>query len=147
MIKISRLADYAVVVLAQLAQQDKPASSTVLAGRSHLPEPTVAKVLKLLARAGLLQSIRGINGGYQLTKLPTQIDIAQIITAVEGPVYLTACIEGAQDVCDHHRHCALKGRWDDVNIVIREALETVTLADMMTAPKCTTKETVIHERL
>ncbi|MCB1720216.1 MAG: SUF system Fe-S cluster assembly regulator [Rhodospirillales bacterium] len=136
MIKISRLADYAVVTLADLAQQKTPVSAVVVAGQTRLPEPTVAKVLKLLAKAGLVQSIRGANGGYRLKKSPAQIDVAQIVTAIEGPVSLTACVEGSADICDYQKHCTVKGRWDDVHRALREALESVTLADMMARPKC-----------
>ncbi len=135
MIKISRLADYAVVILTFLAQQNAPASAVVVASKTRLPEPTVAKVLKLLARADLVQSIRGVNGGYKLTQAPAQIDVAQIITAIEGPVSLTACVGGGVDMCDYQEHCNVKGRWDDVNMVLREALESITLANMMARPE------------
>ncbi|HOO81136.1 MAG TPA: SUF system Fe-S cluster assembly regulator [Alphaproteobacteria bacterium] len=135
MIKISRLADYAVVTLAELAQQKTPVSAVVVAGQTRLPEPTVAKVLKLLAKAGLVQSIRGVNGGYQLKKPPAQIDVAQIVAAIEGPVSLTACVEGSTDICNYQKHCSVKGRWDDVHSTLRKALESVTLADMMARPK------------
>ncbi len=150
MIKISRLADYAVVVLTTLAHQDKELLSAVaVSQRTHLPEPTVAKVLKLLARGGIIESIRGVNGGYKLSRSATRIHVADIIKAIEGPVSLTACVEGSKEKCDYHAHCRVKGRWDDVNMAIQVALESITLADMMSGHSFLKmpRETEIHERL
>jgi FeS assembly SUF system regulator len=147
MIKISRLADYAVVVLTTLAEQGGGLmSAAAIAQKTLLPEPTVSKVLKLLARDGIIESIRGANGGYKLARPAPDIHVAQIIQAVEGPVSLTACVDGSNEVCDYHAGCPVNGRWDDVNRAVQSALESVTLADMMDArffPK-RSKETEIH---
>lgn len=135
MIKISRLADYAVVVLATLLKGDgQPTSAASVSGASGLPEPTVAKVLKLLASGGIVASTRGAGGGYALSKTAEQINIADVILAVDGPVVVTPCVEGREGACDYASGCPIHGRWDGVNAAVRGALQSVTLADMM--PEC-----------
>lgn len=134
MIKVSRLADYAVVVLADLINTDSVMTAAALAQTSRLPEPTVAKVLKLLAGSGIVTSTRGANGGYGLSRSAVEISVADIVMAVEGPVSLVSCIDGTEGNCDYQAHCCVKGRWDDVNVAVREALESISLADMVAAP-------------
>ncbi len=132
MIRISKLADYAVVVLAALSREDgRTANAGVLAGETRLPEPTVAKVLKALVREEIVQSLRGASGGYKMTRRPSDITVEEILVAVDGPVSLTACIEGSHDSCDFRCHCLMRGRWDNVNEAVRGALESITLADMI----------------
>ena len=92
MIKVSKLADYAVVVLAMLAQSDTAQmNASGVSAKTGLPEPTVAKVLKLLAKEEIVRSIRGVNGGYKLSMSPDSVNVAQIIKAIDGPIMLTAC--------------------------------------------------------
>jgi FeS assembly SUF system regulator len=132
MIKVSKLADYAVVVLAALARSDNAlmTASGISAG-TGLPEPTVAKVMKLLAKENILQSIRGASGGYKLAAALDQITVADIIRIVDGPISLTSCVDSAGSMCGYQSRCAVKGRWNGVNDAIQNALEGVTLADMM----------------
>lgn len=96
-----------------------------------LPEPTVSKVLKLLCSGGVLGSARGINGGYFLKDPPRETTVVAIITALDGPIALTACVNGHEDPCAARGNCALSGCWDMVNTAIHEALERLTLADML----------------
>lgn len=132
MIKVSRLADYAVVVLAALARNGQSLTTAAgVADQTRLPEPTVAKVMKMLARGAVITSIRGANGGYNLARAPEEISIAEIIMAVDGPISLTTCVEGSTNACDYACHCPVKGRWDGVNLAIRDALEGVMLSDML----------------
>jgi FeS assembly SUF system regulator len=132
MLRISKLADYAVVVLAAMvgAQGDERLTAAGLSALTRLPEPTVAKVLKLLAKGGLVSSTRGASGGYVLERAAAKISVAEIIAAVDGPVSLTACVSGAEGCCDYAGSCLVRGRWDGVNVAIRTALENVTLQDM-----------------
>lgn len=132
MIKLSKLTDYSVVILAEMARgRGGLMTASGLAAQSGLPEPTVAKVLKLLARGAVITSVRGANGGYTLEKAPEDISIAAVITALEGPVVLAACVEGAAGCCDHEKTCTIKGQWDPVNAAMQRALENVTLAQMI----------------
>jgi FeS assembly SUF system regulator len=132
MIKVSRLADYAVVILATLsASQEEWVTASAVSGKTRLPEPTVAKVLKLLAKADLASSLRGASGGYKAARNSKDINIADIVKAVDGPISLTACVEGSAEPCGYACSCPVKGRWDKVNMAIRTALEEVSLADML----------------
>lgn len=131
MIKVSKMADYAVVILSAMARADGALmTSTAIAQASNLPEPTVAKILKLAAGAQILESIRGANGGYRLVKTPSEITVADIVAAVDGPIALTACVDGGEGSCDYQAQCAVRGRWDGVNRAMKQALASVTLADM-----------------
>lgn len=140
MIRISKLADYAVVILSIMAEQpDKLMSSASVSDITKLPEPTVSKVLKLQSKGGLLQSKRGTAGGYLLSKAAADITIREIIRAVDGPVLITSCSDGEVPDCSLSECCTLRGKWDGVNEAVRSALDGVTLADMMIG-NITTKE-------
>lgn len=132
MIKLSKMTDYAVVILAEMAKADgRQMTASGLSEKTGLPEPTVAKVLKLLARGGMVQSARGINGGYRLARLPIDISMASVIISLEGPVQLTSCVDGADECCNHSVTCAMKGKWNPVNAAMQKALEDVSLAQML----------------
>ncbi len=105
-----------------------------IAAATSVPLPTVAKLLKNLANAGLLVSQRGAGGGYLLSRDPAAITVVEIIAAVEGPIALTACVAGSPDSCDVESICSMKGNWDKVNQAVRRALGEVTLVDMMPEP-------------
>lgn len=143
MIKISRMADYAVVVLSAFTDVEQGAerllSAAAVSESTRLPEPTVAKILKLLARGDVLKSVRGANGGYALSRSAADITVADIINAIEGPIALTACVEGGSSNCDYAKGCPIHGRWDDVNDAISNALANVSLRDMV-APKNNTTQ-------
>lgn len=131
MLKLNRLTDYAVVVLSQMAREpERLVTAPRLAQDSAMPMPTVAKVLKDLVREGVLVSERGVHGGYRLGRAPNEITVLQVIRALEGPVSLTACVDGTEGNCDVESLCPMRGNWDRVNRAIRTALESVSLADM-----------------
>ncbi len=140
MLRLSKLADYAVVVLIRLSESEggrgclgSVQTSPGIAAATGVPEPTVAKVLKALAGAGLVVSQRGARGGYRLARPLSRIAVADVISAVDGPIALTACVDGGAGGCDVQRLCAVRGRWDLVNDAIRAALTGITLADMREA--------------
>lgn len=138
MIKISKLADYGVVVMGALADMKNSKSdaahtivaATDLSTYTHLPTPTVAKVLKLLAKGGLVKSTRGAQGGYYLARDVGTISLADIVRAVDGPVMLVECAEGEGN-CSIAEYCALKGRWGAVNRVVAQALANVPLTALL----------------
>jgi len=133
MIKISKIADYATVILAHLAaSQDDLHNVATIARETFLPEPTVSKVLKMLNKADIVSSVRGAAGGYKMNKTADEISVADIIVAIEGPIALTACVEASNDSCALSQSCGVNGRWDDVNAAIETALDNVTLRSMMT---------------
>lgn len=131
MLRISKLTDYGTVVMVTLAEADDeklPASK--LAGITRLETPTVAKVLKLLAAAGLVESFRGVQGGYRLARPPEEISVADMVSAIEGPIALTECsIEAG--LCSYESRCCLKGNWRRIGQVVESTLEQLSLADML----------------
>lgn len=138
MIKLSRLTDYAIVIVAELARTpgDLQAAAT-LSVRTRIPEPTVAKVLKILARGGVVDSARGVNGGYVMTRPLAAISIGEVVEAMNGPISLTACADdSAEEECMVAGNCLLRGRWSPVNAAICAALEAVKLSDMIRVAPC-----------
>jgi FeS assembly SUF system regulator len=131
MIKLSRMTDYGVVAMSQLNQnRGRVTTAQELAEATGLPTPTASKLLKQLAKAKLLDSHRGVKGGYALTRGLAEISAVEIIEALDGPVALTACVEGAEEACNVETLCPMRGGWDKVNTAIRTALEEVSLADL-----------------
>jgi FeS assembly SUF system regulator len=131
MIRLNRLTDYAIVVLSQLSlDRASVRTATQLAHETGVPLPTVAKILKTLTIEGIIVSHRGAAGGYALSRSPDAITAAQIITALEGPIALTACVEGSGGHCDVEQLCPMRGHWEKVNGAIRHALEKLTLAEL-----------------
>ena len=133
MLRLSKLTDYAVVVLLRLAQSEAVQTSPGLAAATGVPEPTVAKVLKTLTAADLVASQRGARGGYRLALPLSAISVSDVIAAVDGPIALTACVEGSGADCEVQGMCAVRGRWDVVNDAIRGALGAISLAELRAA--------------
>lgn len=127
MLRISRLADYATVLMAYLARhQSQLHNAKTLAQHVHLTVPTVSKLLKLLANADLLTSQRGVNGGYSLAKPAHEISIADILAAVEGPSGLTNCSH-ANGECFLEGVCLNRSNWRLISEAITSALKSVSL--------------------
>jgi FeS assembly SUF system regulator len=130
MLHLSKLADYATVLMCRMATQpDSPYSAARLATALDVPQPTVAKLLKLLARAQLLTSVRGGKGGYLLARSPTTISLADVITAIEGPPGLTECIT-SPGTCGLESNCDMRRNWSAINSVVVGALADVSLAQV-----------------
>ena len=108
-------------------------TSPGIAAATGIPEPTVAKVLKTLAAGGLVASQRGARGGYRLLRPLAAIPVADVIAAIDGPIALTACVDGSADRVRVRGPCPMRGRWDPVNEAIHQALSAITLADMQAA--------------
>ena len=131
MFKLTRLADYGIMLMGRFARAAAPTrSARDLAAESHLPLPTVSKILKALAKAGLLDAHRGVKGGFSLSRTPERIAIADIIEAIEGPISFTQCCEGAGH-CNVESHCGLGVNWRKINNAVGRALRGVTLAEMV----------------
>ena len=128
MLRLNRMTDYAILLLASLASRpDEIVTSASLAHHTQLNQPTVAKLAKALVKAGVVIAERGVNGGYRLARPATAITAAEVIEAIEGPIALTACVDGVEDPCQTRHGCFLSGHWNAVNSSIREALEKVSL--------------------
>ncbi|HEU4593400.1 MAG TPA: SUF system Fe-S cluster assembly regulator [Steroidobacteraceae bacterium] len=130
MLRIGKLTDYATVILATLAsERSRLLNASTLAERTHIAPPTVAKLLKQLQRAGLVNSTRGTRGGYQLSRSPDAISAAAILDALEGPVALTDCSAGSGNCCLEHS-CTVSRTWQRVSGAIRRSLSEISLAQL-----------------
>jgi FeS assembly SUF system regulator len=131
MIRMTRLTDYGIMLLTLFARDDKHPmkSARDLSGEAKLPLPTVSKILKLLARHGLLEAHRGVRGGFTLSRKPDAITMATVINALEGPIGVTDCCAPASD-CGIENSCIVKSNWMKINRVVFDALDRITLAEM-----------------
>ena len=133
--RLSSMADYAIVVMATAARQcgRKRLSAGEVAAESGLPAPTVQKLVSRLTAGGLLRSVRGAHGGFHLARPAVAISVADIVEAVEGPIALTACVEQGRHDCSFEDACSMRPYWPAVNAALRGALASVSLADLTTA--------------
>jgi FeS assembly SUF system regulator len=130
MLRISKLTDYATVILARLAADpQRRLTATQIASATRLAAPTVSKLLKQLHRHGLVQSTRGLHGGYLLSRPATDVTAAQILDAMEGPVALTECASSESHCCIETT-CLVTKAWQRVNRAVRRSLQEITLAEL-----------------
>ena len=130
MLRISKMTDYATVILARLAlAPERQFTAAQLADQTHLAQPTVSKVLKLLLRRGLLHSTRGLHGGYRLARSAGEITAAQILDALEGPIALIECARHVHH-CSIESTCGVGRAWQRVNLALRRMLEDITLVEL-----------------
>ncbi len=129
MIRMSKLTDYAILILAHLARAPGTLTAQELAGRSRVPLPTVSKLAKELSKAGLVTSHRGRNGGYGLARPAEQISVAEIVEALEGPIAITECARhGVAAGCEIEDTCLARESWDPVSRAIDGALRELPLS-------------------
>ena len=134
-IKLSRMADYAVTLMATFARNEGAHGEhelhtvSELAGRTGLSEATVSQILKKLTRHKLLTSCRGVNGGYSLAMGAETITMAHVVEAMDGPISLTRCLDEKPDCC-YSETCGTKTSWAKVNTAVRDALDSMTLKDI-----------------
>jgi FeS assembly SUF system regulator len=130
MLRISKLTDYATVVLARLAAESQPLQTVAqLSVSTGVAAPTVSKILKQLHRSGLVESTRGQHGGYRLARAPGQISAAQIIDALEGPMALTECVHHPNQ-CGIESHCGVGRAWQQVSRAIYRSLQQLSLVEL-----------------
>jgi len=131
MLRMTKQADYGIVLMTYCARRPgQRFAAPELAAETRLPAPTVSKILKLLAREGLLASHRGVKGGYSLARRPDQITVAAMISALDGPIAFTECIEDTPGVCSQESVCRLRANWQHINQTLRQALESISLAEL-----------------
>ena len=128
MLRLSKLADYGSQVMAYMARDSAVHSASEVAAATGIAVPTASKILKMLARRNLLASVRGAKGVYVLSRSAGGISIAEIIDAMDGPISITEC---STSTCQQESVCSTKSNWQGINQLIREALEKVTLAQMI----------------
>ena len=143
MLRVTKLTDYATLVLTVLAARPGDVlSAPDLAEHAGLEAPTVAKVLKPLAQAGLVEGFRGANGGYRLARDAAAISLVEIVEAMEGPLGMTECsLHDGQ--CGIQQSCGVRANWRRINDVVADALRGISLAEMLQpAPPPTTRKAI-----
>jgi FeS assembly SUF system regulator len=132
MLRVTKLADYGVLIMTQFAvRPDATQNAKDVARSVRVPLPMASKILKILTREGLLSSHRGTKGGYSLTQEPKEISVAAVIRALEGPIAVTECNDAANGECDLEHGCPMRANWHRINQAIQEALERISLDEMM----------------
>jgi FeS assembly SUF system regulator len=132
-IRIGKLTDYGIMLLTYIAQEESPPPTRTareLAREANLPLPTVSKILKILAREGLLITHRGVKGGFSLARSPKDISVADIIRAFEGPIAITDCSLHVPGICRLEMQCPVSRNWQKINQAVLGALQELTLATM-----------------
>jgi Rrf2 family protein len=139
MLRLTKKADYGLMALKYLAEQaactgaNAAQSAKDIADAYHIPPPLLAKILQTLARAGLLVSHAGTNGGYALARPATDISAFEVIRAIDGPLFITSCIT-IHGTCDLDSHCTIKEPLRKVNDSIKDLLSGIRIADLIEAP-------------
>ena len=134
MLRLNSKTDYAMTMLTAVAMRDEElVPSAILAQQTQLNQTTIAKIGKALVQAGVIVAERGVNGGYRLARPASEITATQVIEALEGPIALTACVDGAEEPCATQDGCFLSGHWNQVNGAIRGALDEVTLKSLVSS--------------
>jgi FeS assembly SUF system regulator len=135
MLRVSKLADYATLIMVCLAEQpERSLSAKAVALVTHVQVPTVSKLLKQLANGGLLASTRGVSGGYMLARRAETISLADIVGVVEGQHGLTECSE-ASGLCALEDACVARSRWRLVSRLVHDTLAGVSLAEFAKVEK------------
>lgn len=147
MLRISKLTDYATVILAHLATvPGRLQTAAEVSQATGVSPPTVTKVLKQLQKAQLVTSVRGTHGGYQLSRAATAISAAAILDALEGPMAITECA-GTHSHCGIEHVCRVGHSWQRINSAIRHALEDISLSQLADASLTRTPEIAAEIRL
>lgn len=132
MLRLSKFADYGTQVMAYMAKDGAVHSANEVSARLGIAAPTVSKILKMLVRENLVDSVLGAKGGYMLARGPAEISIAEIINAMDGPISITEC--SGTTTCERESTCSTRSNWQGINHIIHDALNRVHLAEMI-APK------------
>jgi FeS assembly SUF system regulator len=130
MLRLTRLTDYGILLLTHIAADETQLyASNDLSNATHIPSPTVSKVLQALLGAGLLESIRGAKGGYRLARPAREVSVREIIDCFEGNIALTECNLDA-GACEQSPFCSTEKNWKKINEAVRGALDSISLKDM-----------------
>jgi FeS assembly SUF system regulator len=134
MIRISRLADYGVVLMCEISSiQGHTHSANSLSKKTNMSESAIMKILKLLVKSRLLYSVRGPKGGYFATKDPKDINVLDVVSAIDGPVSVTICSNESHDTCEFKVSCIAKRGWGIINKSLQATLSGFSIADFITS--------------
>ena len=130
MLRVSKITDYATVIMAFLASEERgTCSAKAIALGTHISLPMVSKILKLLAQHGFLVSHKGARGGYGMIQLPEDISLGRLVQALEGDVAMTTC--SSHGYCEVEATCQVRDKWMGVSQIVYDTLAKISLADMM----------------
>ncbi len=134
MLRLTKKADYGLMALKYLAEQTDGSAHSAkdIAEAYHIPPQLLAKILQTLAKAGLLVSHAGTNGGYALSRPATEITAFEVIRAIDGPLFITSCIT-IHGACDLAGTCTIKEPLRKVNDSIKDLLSGIHIADLIEA--------------
>jgi Rrf2 family protein len=134
MLRLTKKADYGLMALKYLAEQGDGSAHSAkdVAEAYHIPPQLLAKILQTLAKAGLLVSHAGTNGGYSLSRGAKEISAVEVIRAIDGPLFITSCIT-IHGSCDLAGHCTIKEPLRKVNDSIKELLSGISISDLIDA--------------
>src|ERR1700712_908400 len=132
MLRLTKKADYGLMALKYLAEQTDGSAHSAkdIAEAYHIPPQLLAKILQTLAKAGLLVSHAGTNGGYALARPAKQITAFEVIRAIDGPLFITSCIT-IHGACDLAGHCTIKEPLRKVNDSIKDLLSAICISDLV----------------
>ncbi len=131
MFRLNKLADYALVVMQYVTSHPEVQMHTArsIAAATHLPAPTVVKILKALLDHDLLVSHRGVKGGYAPARPPSHISLAEVIEAIEGPMGFTECVT-APGRCELEGRCRIQANFRVIGYVLQQTLGSISLSDL-----------------
>lgn len=141
MLRLSKLADYGCQVMTYMARDEAVHSASEVAAALDMAPATVSKILKMLAKQDLVVSVLGAKGGYGLARQPEQISVAEIICAMDGPISITEC--SSDSACIRESLCSTRGNWQGINRIIQDALEKVSLVEMIKTKPSKPKHQVV----
>lgn len=132
MIRITRQTDYGILLLSQMASRPMTEVHTAknAAQQSRIPLPMTSKILKALAKGGLLVSHRGVKGGYRLAAAAERISIGDVIQALEGPFGITECSFNP-GACEQEGSCPVQSNWKRISLAMLDALDRIPLSDLV----------------
>ncbi len=130
MLKLTKKADYGLIAMRHLAEHGRSFSAKDLAESYGMPQEALAKILQRLAKAGLLTSQHGMNGGYTLAREARRISALEVIKAIDGPLFITSCYSTKRGECDQTERCTVREPLRRVGESIQQVLSGLTIADM-----------------
>ena len=130
MLKLTKLADYAVISMCEMVRRDRLVCAQDLATSTGVPTPTVSKILNILTRGKLTESHRGLKGGFALAREAGEISVSEIVEVIDGPIALTICTDGGVCECEASG-CSLRPRWQVINNAVKGALDDVKLSTLV----------------
>src|SRR5215469_13903601 len=131
MLKLTKKADYGLMAMKHLAEHGhgSACSAKDVADSYGIPQEALAKILQRLAKAGLLISQHGTNGGYTLVRSPETISAFEVIRAIDGPLFITSCIT-VRGECGQSDRCTIREPLRRVNDSIEQVLKSISIAEM-----------------